>query len=85
MITIMKNLLRYIILPVVSVVLCCFQDLCSIALGIILLLVVQIINWIHSCKQNKEIRKLRSYDKTFQTKYNDKGEITDITIDGGTF
>ena len=81
----MKKFLWYIILPVISAVLCCFPYLLSIMVGIILLLVVQTINWVHSNKQDKEIGKLRSYDKAFQTQYNDKGEINDMTLDIGIY
>lgn len=52
---------------------------------ILILLGIQIINLIHSNKQDKEIRKISAYDKAFQTQYDDKEKIKNVTFDGGTY
>ena len=56
-------------------------QICSIASTFIALFVAiyEII------KSNKLEKKINSYDKVFKTTYDKKGDIEEITIDGGTY
>lgn len=75
----------YILLPAISAGLCCCSGLWLKICGILILLGIQIINLIHSNKQDKEIRKISAYDKAFQTQYDDKEKIKNVTFDGGIY
>lgn len=81
----MKKIFLYILLPVIPTLLCFFSCLWLKILGVILLLLVQIINFINAEKRDKEIGKIKKYDDSFQTQYDDKGNIGNMTIDGGQF
>lgn len=81
----MRKIFWCILLPVIPTLLCFFSSLWLKILGIILLLLVQIINFTNAKKRDKEIEKIKKYDDSFQTQYNDKGNIDNMTINGGEF
>lgn len=77
----MKNIVLYILLPVISAFLCCCPGWWVKILGFVILSVVQTKNLINAIKQDKEVKKISKYDKHFKTQYDNKGEIRKTTID----
>ena len=81
----MKNFLSFsVILLIISTILLLFSFKCPIC-SIVSALIALAVALYEIKKSNNLENKLNSYDNALHTKYDDKGNIKEMTYDCGTY